>query len=75
MYDTTKKLYSYRLSFNNDMEPWYRYNWWHHTDLYHQYKNNYNHFDPIRLQSLLNYYVGTYNFRAFAAGSIERLEK
>lgn len=73
MYDTTKKLYSYRLSFGTAMEPLHRYNRWH-PDLYLKQNNENNQFDPIRFQSLLDYYVGTHDFRAFA-GSIERLEK
>lgn len=67
MYDSTHKLYSYRLCVAPVMDPWKRHTRWH-PDRVHEW------IDLEYLEHLLQYYVGTHDFRAFA-GSIEQLEK
>ena len=67
MYDSTHKLYSYRLSLAPVMDPLERYHRWHPDALKGK------PVDPVQLQRLLQYFVGEHDFRAFA-GAVERLE-
>ena len=66
LYDSTRKLYSYRLALAPVMAPLERHRRWHppqgHT------------VDPVRLQRLLRHFEGTNDFRAFA-GSLNKLER
>lgn len=66
MYDSTGKLYSYRLSLAPVMEPVDRHNRWH-PDQAHLV-------DIMQLQGLLQHFVGVHDFRAFSGG-IEQLER
>ena len=66
MYDSTKKLYSYRLSLGPVMEPLQRHMRWH-PDLAEV-------IDTALLERLLKVYEGTHDFRAFA-GAVEQWEK
>jgi tRNA pseudouridine38-40 synthase len=67
MYDSTGKLYSYRLSLGGVMHPLDRYNRWH-PDLSAQ------GLDRDRLPRILQHFVGTHDFRAFA-GAMDAMEK
>jgi tRNA pseudouridine38-40 synthase len=62
MHDSTKKLYSYRLNVAPVMDPLLRHDRWH-PDLVHVWLP-----DVKRLESALQLYVGTHDFRAFAGG-------
>lgn len=66
MYDSIGKLYSYRLSLANVMEPLERRHRWHPDCT--------TPICPKELSRVAQHFVGTHNFRAFA-GSVERLEK
>jgi tRNA pseudouridine38-40 synthase len=62
MHDSTKKLYSYRLNVAPVMDPLLRHDRWH-PDLVHVWLP-----DVKRLECVLQHYVGTHDFRAFAGG-------
>jgi tRNA pseudouridine38-40 synthase len=62
MHDSTKKLYSYRLNVAPVMDPLLRHDRWH-PDLVHVWLP-----DVKRLERVLQLYVGTHDFRAFAGG-------
>jgi tRNA pseudouridine38-40 synthase len=66
LFDSTKKLYSYRLSLAPVMDPIQRWTRWHPP---HATEINID-----LLTSVLSNYIGTHDFRAFA-GAIERTEK
>ena len=68
LYDSTRKLYSYRLSLAPVMDPLQRYHRWHPDALKGK------PVEPDKLRRLIRYYEGTHDFRAFA-GSIEQLQK
>ena len=68
IYDSTSKLYSYRLSLAPVMDPLQRYHRWHPDALKGK------PIQPETLRRLLQYYEGTHDFRAFA-GSIEQLQR
>lgn len=66
LFDSTKKVYSYRLNFSPVMDPIHRWTRWHPpfaADI-----------DIDFLSRILSHYVGTHDFRAFA-GAVERNEK
>ena len=67
MYDSTHKLYSYRLNVSPTMDPLERFHRWH-PDRVHRW------FDEATFARLLSYYEGHHNFRAFAS-DVEKLEK
>jgi tRNA pseudouridine38-40 synthase len=62
MHDSTKKLYSYRLNVAPVMDPLLRHDRWH-PDLVHVWLPYVK-----RLECVLQHYVGTHDFRAFAGG-------
>jgi tRNA pseudouridine38-40 synthase len=66
MHDSTRKLYSYRISAGAVMEPLERHSRWHPDQAFR--------LDLDQLERLLKCYQGTHDFRAFA-GAIEQLEK
>jgi tRNA pseudouridine38-40 synthase len=66
LYDSTKKLYSYRLSLASVMDPLQRYTRWHPVKAHT--------INVDKLQRILKQYEGTHDFRAFA-GAIEQAEK
>lgn len=66
IYDSTRKLYSYRISVGAVMEPLERHSRWHPDQA--------SRLDLNKLERLLKCYEGTHDFRAFA-GAIEQLEK
>ena len=67
MYDSTHKLYSYRLSVGPAMDPLERHYRWHPDRVHHW-------FDETTFARLLSYYEGSHDFRAFAS-DVEKLEK
>lgn len=67
MFDSTHKLYSYRLNVNSTMDPIERFHRWH-PDRVERW------FDIEKFTRLLQYYVGSHDFRAFASG-MEALER
>ena len=67
MYDSTYKWYSYRLNVSPTMHPLERKHRWH-PDRVHQW------FDLDRFARLMQSYVGTHDFRAFASG-MDALER
>ncbi|GKY96528.1 hypothetical protein MPSEU_000612400 [Mayamaea pseudoterrestris] len=67
MYESTGKLYSYRLSLRGVMHPLDRHNRWHPDLPTHR-------LDPEELGRILQLYVGTHDFRAFA-GAVDALER
>jgi len=66
LYDSTRKLYSYRLALAPVMAPLERHRRWHPPQAHTV--------DPVRLQRLLRHFEGTNDFRAFA-GSLNKLER
>lgn len=66
LFDSTQKLYSYRLSLAPVMAPIDRHARWHPKQA--------GEIDAQRLQRILKLYEGTHDFRAFA-GAVEQLEK
>jgi tRNA pseudouridine38-40 synthase len=66
IHDSTRKLYSYRISVGAVMEPLERHSRWHPDQA--------SRLDLDQLERLLKCYEGTHDFRAFA-GAIEQLEK
>jgi tRNA pseudouridine38-40 synthase len=66
LYDSTKKLYSYRLSLGPVMDPLQRYSRWHPGQAHK--------IDTDQLRRILRSYEGTHDFRAFA-GAVEQAEK
>ena len=66
IYDSTHKWYSYRLSVGSVMDPIERH-WRWHPDQVHRW------IDLPELARLLQHYVGTHDFRAFAT-AVERTE-
>jgi tRNA pseudouridine38-40 synthase len=67
IHDSTRKLYSYRISVGAVMEPLERHGRWHPDQAGQK-------LDLVQLERLLKCYVGTHDFRAFAT-AIEQLEK
>jgi tRNA pseudouridine38-40 synthase len=67
MHDSTRKLYSYRISVGAVMEPLERHSRWHPDQANRK-------LDLVQLERLLKCYEGTHDFRAFAT-AIEQLEK
>ena len=67
MFDSTHKLYSYRLNVSPTMDPLDRHYRWHPDRVQHW-------FDEQTFGRLLECYVGDHNFRAFAS-DIEKLER
>jgi tRNA pseudouridine38-40 synthase len=67
MYDSTHKLYSYRLNVHSTMDPIERYHRWH-PDRVERW------FSIEDFTRLLQYYVGTHDFRAFTSG-MDALER
>jgi tRNA pseudouridine38-40 synthase len=67
MFESTQKLYSYRLSINPTMHPLERHWRWHPNQVQ-------NWFDEGTVRRLLEHYEGTHDFRAFAS-DVERVEK
>ena len=68
LYDSTKKLYSYRLCLAPVMDPLERHYRWHPDGQLGR------PIDPSTLKRLLHFYEGEHDFRAFA-GSVEQIEK
>ena len=66
LYDSTKKLYSYRISLAPVMDPLQRYTRWHPVQA--------QHINVEKLRRVLQFYEGTHDFRAFA-GAVEQAEK
>lgn len=66
LFDSTYKLYSYRLSLCSVMSPMERHTRWHPP--------NADKIQIDQLQRILQYYVGTHDFRAFA-GAVERSQR
>ena len=66
LFDSTKKVYSYRLNLSSVMDPIHRWTRWHPP-----YASD---IDIELLSRILSHYVGTHDFRAFA-GAVERNEK
>jgi tRNA pseudouridine38-40 synthase len=66
IHDSTRKLYSYRISVGAVMEPLERHSRWHPDQA--------SRLDLDQLERLLKCYEGSHDFRAFA-GAIEQLEK
>jgi tRNA pseudouridine(38-40) synthase len=66
MHDSTRKLYSYRISAGAVMEPLERHSRWHPDQAFR--------LDLDQLERLLKCYQGTHDFRAFA-GAIEQLDQ
>eukprot|EP00977_Amphora_coffeiformis_P014656 scaffold4155_cov165-Amphora_coffeaeformis.AAC.5 len=67
IYDSTSKLYSYRINVAPTMDPLERYHRWH-PDRVQRW------FDKETFARLLKCYEGDHDFRAFAS-DVERLEK
>ena len=67
MFDSTHKLYSYRINVSPTMHPLERHHRWH-PDRVHRW------FDRDQFTRLVNEYVGSHDFRAFAS-DVEKLEK
>jgi tRNA pseudouridine38-40 synthase len=67
IHDSTRKLYSYRISVGAVMEPLERHSRWHPDQACQR-------LDLVQLEQLLKCYEGTHDFRAFAT-AIEQLEK
>lgn len=66
LYNSTKKLYSYRLSLAAVMDPLQRYARWHPVQA--------QCINVDKLRRVLQCYEGTHDFRAFA-GAVEQAEK
>ena len=66
MYESTRKLYCYRLHLGAVLDPLDRHNRWH--------PDYAAKIEVDQLRHILQHYVGTHDFRAFAGG-IDRLEK
>jgi tRNA pseudouridine38-40 synthase len=66
LFDSTKKMYSYRLNFSSVMDPIHRWTRWHPPQA--------DNIDVDLLSRILSHFVGTHDFRAFA-GAVERNEK
>jgi len=71
LYDSTRKLYCYRMALGPVMPPTERYHRWRYPFYNSPDRPN---IDPSQLQRILKFYEGTHDFRAFA-GSVEQLEK
>jgi len=67
IYDSTSKLYSYRINVAPTMDPLERYHRWHPDRVHHW-------FEQEKFARLLKCYEGDHDFRAFAS-DVERLEK
>lgn len=66
LFDSTKKVYSYRLNVSTVMDPMHRWTRWHPPQA--------EKIDINLLSRILSHFVGTHDFRAFA-GAVERNEK
>jgi tRNA pseudouridine38-40 synthase len=66
LFDSTHKLYTYRLNLAPVMDPIHRYTRWHPPQA--------TTIDIELLRHILSHFVGTHDYRAFA-GAIERNEK
>lgn len=67
IYDSTKKLYAYRINVAPSMDPLERYHRWHPDRVHHW-------FVLETFERLLKCYEGSHDFRAFAS-DVEKLEK